>query len=164
MKLRSIRWRLPMTYALIALLATLLLGVVLLTTLHGYYAGRELAYLNRSAFAVSQLARDMLRNDMPQAAIQAQFEGLSFVSQTRVRLFDANRNVLADSGVPENREFMISSVPIREPIEGAAARWPFPGNYTSMIFVRRAAPDIPNFEAEITAASGAESVPGGVTS
>src|SRR5688572_9017679 len=137
MKLRSIRWRLPLTYALIALLATLLLGAVLLTTLHSYYAERELAYLNRGAFALSQLVRDMLREDTPVAAIQAQFEGLSFLSQTRLRLYDQDRNIVADTGVPDTRQFMISSIPVQEPFGShESAQIAFPPDYASMIFVR----------------------------
>jgi len=41
----SIRWRLPLSYAAIALLAALSLGAVLLTTLRNYYLQRELDYL-----------------------------------------------------------------------------------------------------------------------
>ena len=42
---RSIRWRLPLTYAAIALLAALALGAVLLVTLRSYYSQQETDYL-----------------------------------------------------------------------------------------------------------------------
>ena len=50
---RSVKWRLPLSYAAIALLATLSLGLVLLITLRGYYAQRERDYLIGNAQAIS---------------------------------------------------------------------------------------------------------------
>ena len=41
----SIRWRLPLSYAAIALLATLALGSALLLILRGYYVRVERDYL-----------------------------------------------------------------------------------------------------------------------
>ncbi|MDP6715512.1 MAG: hypothetical protein QF368_12920, partial [SAR202 cluster bacterium] len=49
----SIRWRLPLSYAGIALLAALLLGVILLLALRGYYSRRENDYLLSNARAIS---------------------------------------------------------------------------------------------------------------
>jgi hypothetical protein len=45
MRPKSIRWRLPLSYALIALLTTLALGAVLLISLQRYYRQQELDYL-----------------------------------------------------------------------------------------------------------------------
>ena len=53
MTLRSIRWRLPLSYAGIALLTVACLGAVLLLALRGYYTRREEAYLTASAVAIS---------------------------------------------------------------------------------------------------------------
>ena len=95
---KSIRWRLPLSYAAIALLVALALGVVLLTTLRGYYQQRELAYLTSNAHAISSTITDLVTADVPAAALQAQLRSLSFLSQTRVRLLDRDGAVLADSG------------------------------------------------------------------
>ena len=45
----SIRWRLPLSYGAIALLASVLLGAVLLFSIKGYYRNLERDYLQRKA-------------------------------------------------------------------------------------------------------------------
>ncbi len=100
---KSIRWRLPLSYAAIALLAALSLGVVLLTTLRSYYSQQELNYLTSNAKGLSlELAR-MVEAQLPTAALQAQLQNFSFLTQTQVRLLDAKGQVLADSGPPQDR-------------------------------------------------------------
>ena len=44
MNFASIRWRLPASYAAVALLAALLLGSLMLLVLNGYYSRQEYAY------------------------------------------------------------------------------------------------------------------------
>lgn len=96
---QSIRWRLPFSYAAIALLTALSLGGVLLVVLGDYYAQREADYLTRNVQAVSDaMIRFMLDDDVLSETLQAQVESFSFLFQTRVRVLDADRRVLADSG------------------------------------------------------------------
>jgi len=87
---RSIKWRLPFSYAAIALLAALALGVVLLTIVRGYYAQREIEYLSGNADAMGRLVADMLRNQTPAAELQMQLDNLAFISQVRLRVLDPN--------------------------------------------------------------------------
>ena len=95
----SIRWRLAISFAAIALLAALSLGAVLLTTLRQYYAQRELDYLTGNARSISKfLTAAMSAPDLPPDAIQKQVESLAFMSQVRVRLLDTSGQVLHDSG------------------------------------------------------------------
>jgi signal transduction histidine kinase len=96
---QSIRWRLPFSYAAIALLTALSLGGVLLAVLGDYYAQREADYLTRNVQTVSDAMTEfMLDDDVPSEALQAQVESFSFLFQTRVRVLDADRRILADSG------------------------------------------------------------------
>jgi signal transduction histidine kinase len=96
---KSIRWRLPLSYAGIALLAALVLGGVLLIVLRGYYAQRERYHLINNARAIGDTLIPLLAQpDVTPEELQAQVESLSFLSQTRVRILDADRQVLADSG------------------------------------------------------------------
>jgi len=96
---KSIRWRLPLSYAIIALLVALALGGILLIVLRGYYAQRERAHLINNARAIGDtLIPLMTQPDVTPQELQAQVESLSFLSQTRVRILDADRQVLADSG------------------------------------------------------------------
>ena len=60
----SIRWRLPLSYAGIALLAVLVLGGMLLFTLQNHYNTLERRYLNGSAHALVPSA-EMLYQDRP---------------------------------------------------------------------------------------------------
>jgi signal transduction histidine kinase len=104
----SIRWRLPLSYAAIALLAALSLGAVLLTTLRNYYLRRELDYLMNNAQAISAAVTDLLERDTPPAALQSQLKSFSFLSQTRVRLLDEDQRLLADSGSVEIQREVIA--------------------------------------------------------
>ncbi len=95
---RLIRVRLMLSYAGIALLVTLSLGTVLLVRLRAYYASMEVDYLDSNAKAIGSLAAPMLIQKSPKDVQDAQVSSLAFISQTRVRILDPQRNVLADSG------------------------------------------------------------------
>jgi signal transduction histidine kinase len=98
--LKSIRWQLPLSYAAIALLTVLALGVVLLATLRSFYTQQELNYLARNAQQISPEMARMVWTGLPPDGIQAQLKNFSFLSQARVRLLDAQGQPLADSGEP----------------------------------------------------------------
>jgi signal transduction histidine kinase len=110
----SIRWRLPITYAAIALLATVALGAVLLVTLQRFYAQRELDHLNRNSQTISTSIARLLEAGLPAATLRAQLEYFAFLAQARVRLFDTADRLLADTGVPQS----ISVAVIAEPASG----------------------------------------------
>jgi signal transduction histidine kinase len=98
MSLKSIRWRLPLSYGLIALLAAFALGAVLLTTLRGYYAQREFEHLRNNAFAISRTVSAMRYYELSNDEIQTQLESLAFLSQSRIRILDSDKKMLIDSG------------------------------------------------------------------
>jgi signal transduction histidine kinase len=100
---KSIRWWLPLSYAAIALLATLALGAVLLAMLRGYYLQRELDYLAGNARAVDDVATRLVALGASPPVIESQLRSLAFLSQTRVRLYDAADQIVADSGNPHER-------------------------------------------------------------
>jgi signal transduction histidine kinase len=105
---KSLRWRLPISYAAIALLATLVLGLVLLTILRSYYQQRELDYLYGNARAIGLELGSLLNQDSQALEVlEGRLTSLSFLSQAQVRLLDLEGNILADSGSPENRQDMI---------------------------------------------------------
>jgi signal transduction histidine kinase len=93
----SIRWRLPLSYAAIALLATLALGAVLLLTLRGYYLRVERDYLQSNAQAIGFSLGQLLEDDPPPEALQSQLDSLAFLSSTRVRLYNAGQQLVASS-------------------------------------------------------------------
>lgn len=108
MTLRSIRWRLPLSYALIALVAALALGTVLIATLRDYYGQRETDYLERHAVGASMRIAEMLEAGVPTDAIQAQFESIGFLAQAHIRVLDAQRELIADSGSPDMQQVMVA--------------------------------------------------------
>ncbi|MDX1990967.1 MAG: HAMP domain-containing sensor histidine kinase [bacterium] len=112
MRPKSIRWQLPLSYAGIALISTLALGLVLLVILRDYYMQRELDYLNGNAGTLNQAVTAMLTEQRPLPVIQAQLASYSFLSQVRVRLLDEAEAIIADSGIPSQRSLLsISAQP-----------------------------------------------------
>jgi signal transduction histidine kinase len=109
MNLNSIRWRLPLSYAGIALLAALSLGLVLLSTLRNYYTRQERRYLQGNAEQISSTMAEMLEADLPASVMKDQVASWSFFLQARLKLLDQDRNVLADSGIPDTRQVLMVS-------------------------------------------------------
>lgn len=99
--LHSLRFQLPLSYAGIALVATLALGAVLLLTLRGYYQDQERAYLEENARALSPAVAEMVASGLSPADIEAQVKSLSFLTIARIQVLDAERNAIADSGIPD---------------------------------------------------------------
>lgn len=116
MNRNSIRWRLPASYAVIALLAALLLGSLMLLVLRNYYADQEREYLYGNATALQPLIEQVLQSELPKSALQDQIDGLAFLSQTQIRLLDTNGNTLADSGVPNVNQVVAVSAGV--PVAG----------------------------------------------
>ncbi len=108
---KSIRWRLPLSYAGIALLATIALGAVLLTTLRGYYALRERDNLMNNAQLISDIVTRAKANNQPQDEISNQITVLSFISQSRIQLFDADHKLIVNSGNPAEKQVTTYPVP-----------------------------------------------------
>ncbi|MCI0550435.1 MAG: HAMP domain-containing histidine kinase [Anaerolineae bacterium] len=100
MNRNSIRWRLPVSYGVVALLAALSLGSVMLLVLRSYYAQQEQDYLLRNALALQPILEEVLQSEPQEGPLQDQIDGLAFLSQTQIRVLDARGQILADSGVP----------------------------------------------------------------
>lgn len=118
----SIRWRLPLSYAAIALLVTLALGVILLTSLRRHYHQQELDYLTNNAQAISTRLVPLLEEGLPPKVLQSQVDSLAFLSQSRIRLLDAKQQLLADSGSPQQRE--VAAVSFEEEVNVEVERYP----------------------------------------
>jgi len=116
MNRKSIRWRLPASYVVIALVAALSLGSLMMLVLRGYYADQEREYLYGNATALQPVIEQILQSDRSDIPLQDQIRGLAFLSQTQIRLLDTNGNILADSGVPDSNQ--VVAVSAGKPIEG----------------------------------------------
>ena len=112
----SIRWRLPASYAVIALLSALSLGSMMLVVLRNYYTDQEREYLFGNATALQPIIAQILQSDLPKELLKDQIDGLAFLSQAQIRLLDANGTILADSGVPTSNQVVAVSAGL--PIAG----------------------------------------------
>jgi signal transduction histidine kinase len=112
MNFNSIRWRLPFSYAAIALLAALALGSIMLLVLNKYYTGLERDYLMGNAQSIQPMVEQTLTRRSSTKSLQDQLTALAFLSQTQIRVLDANGEPLADSGLlnPKQR-VALSSAP-----------------------------------------------------
>ena len=104
MNRRSIRWRLPASYAFIAFLAALSLGSFMLLALRSYYADQEHQYLLGNAIALQPVFEEALQSDAPETLIRDQINGLAFLSQTQIRVLDTYGIPIADSGMPTPKQ------------------------------------------------------------
>src|ERR1044071_6504266 len=102
MMFKSIRSRLTLSFAGIALVAALALGAVLLTILRDYYSDQELNYLHINAQSVSTVVGAMMSAQAPHDEMQSQVESLAFLTLTRIRVYDLDGQLLYDSGSPQD--------------------------------------------------------------
>jgi signal transduction histidine kinase len=117
MKTKSIRWQLSVSYAGIALLATLLLGAIMLMILARYFAIQETRYLIETTDDIASKAflfsKDDMGDDGLDKVISSENELMgeelgemlrrfSFYFNAQIRLLDAEGLVIADSGQPQS--------------------------------------------------------------
>jgi signal transduction histidine kinase len=123
-KFDSIRWRLTLSYAAIALLAAFSLGLVLRTILRNYYDGQETRYLQSRAIEISSIASQLLEAEFSPQVIQDLSKSWALFLQARVRVLDAAGNQIADSGLPQPREvfFIASEKPFQIPLGQSVTR------------------------------------------
>lgn len=143
MKFDSIRWRLTLSYAAIALLAAFSLGLVLRTVLRSYYDGQEERYLRSRALEISSIASQLLDADLSPQMIQDLSQSWSLVLQARVRVLDTEGHQVADSGVPETQKvlFIASEKPFRIPV-GESESAPAKTNRFFQVQVLKGEPEI----------------------
>ncbi len=109
MLFRSIRSRLALSFAGIALVAAVALGAVLLVILQNFYLRQELDYLRGNAQSIGKVVVGMISADASHDEVQSQIENLAFLSQTRVRVFGAAGQLLYDSGSPQNLDVNLAA-------------------------------------------------------
>ncbi len=117
-RFRSLRWQLPLSYAAIALLAVLALGIALLGTLRQFYREQELAYLTDNAAAIADEIVPLLA-EVESDALHSQIAGFAFLIQTRIQVLDeTGQLVLADSDELGGLSPTISVNPELDPLGG----------------------------------------------
>ena len=102
MKNLSLRYRLSISYAVIALLTVLLLGGIMILILFNFYLDQEKEYLSQNAQEISYMFSSLVESQMPEELKQLLLENISFLSNAQVRILDTDRAVLFDTGLPED--------------------------------------------------------------
>jgi signal transduction histidine kinase len=97
----SIRWRLPLSYMAIALLATVALSTMLIATLRLYFEQNEANYLYQNAHALGNRLVPLMTDQSQGERWKAQVDEFAFLLQTRIRILDPQRAVVVDSGIPD---------------------------------------------------------------
>jgi len=93
----SLRYRLAMTYAGIALLSVAVLGSVLVLVLDNYFRASEDAYLSAVATRASE---QLTRRQFSEDDVAREVIFLALTAQTRARVYDTGGALVADSGFP----------------------------------------------------------------
>src|SRR4051812_7205270 len=101
---QSIRVRLALSFAAIAVFAVLTLGVVLLAILTNNYADEERYYLRSNVGVISLAVGHMMSSEMSQDEVQPLLENLAFLTQTRIQAYGPDQQLRYDSGPLENVE------------------------------------------------------------
>ncbi len=111
----SIRWRLPLSFLAIASLTVIILGIVLLITLRGYYYRVEMDFLRTKAEEVYSGIIPIFDASIPSDAVSVYLENLSFLTQTRIRVQDAQGILLADTGSLQDFNLALSLLDRQQP-------------------------------------------------
>jgi len=102
MGLRSIRWRLVVSYVLLALLAVSVVGVMSLTLLRRSLEQQELDGLTTNAATIATQAYSRLWPNPRLPQLLQLVQTSAFLGNVRVRILDSDKkNVMADSGPGE---------------------------------------------------------------
>ncbi len=104
---QSIRVRLALSFAAIAVFAVFTLGVVLLVILTNHYANQEQHFLRSNVAVINVAVGHMLANKLSQEEAQPLLENLAFFTQTRIQAYDLDQQLRYDSGPPQSVELTL---------------------------------------------------------
>lgn len=106
---QSIRARLVLSFAAIAVFAVCALGVVLLAILTNYYSNQEQYYLRSNVGVISLAVGYMMSSEMSPEEVQPLLEKLAFFTQTRIQAYDLEQQLRYDSGSLQDVGFDLES-------------------------------------------------------
>lgn len=98
--LHSIRWRLVASYVLLTLITVVVLGSIALWATREYAQQQEARYLSDNAKVVAQQALPLLGQRPTKSSLTQLVRLASFFGDVHVRILNAQKQVLVDSGQP----------------------------------------------------------------
>ncbi|MCS7056312.1 MAG: HAMP domain-containing histidine kinase [Thermoflexales bacterium] len=154
MRTLSIRWRLVLSYALLAALTVSVVGALALGLIRSNLAQREAELLTMNAQAIARQAARSIQPVSDRHRLQQLADMAAFLGNAQVRILDAAGNLIVDSGPRGAADRLMWIAPQVRPEAVAAARqtWIIAG-----VFARRMA--YPEFEARLMEALGAGEAP-----
>jgi signal transduction histidine kinase len=112
--LRSIRWRLVLSYTVLTLCTVGLVGVLALALLKHYVIQQETKTLTATAEAVARQSLPLIWPVVQQRELQELAQTSSFLGNARVRILDRERRVLADSSLEDLGDALVWILPHQE--------------------------------------------------
>lgn len=148
MRTLSIRWRLVLSYALLATLTVSVVGALALGLIRSNLAQRETELLTMNAQAIARQATRAIQPVSDLYRLQQLADMAAFLGNTQVRILDADGNLIVDSGPRGAADrLMWIAPPSRAEIVSSGRPWIIAG-----VFSRRMA--YPEFEARLLEALG----------
>jgi signal transduction histidine kinase len=98
MRFISLRWRLVLSYALLALLTVFAVGALALALIRNNLRQREVDLMNANAGAVARQAALIFQQGPNRSALQQLADTAAFMGNAQVRILDSAGNLLVDSG------------------------------------------------------------------
>jgi len=108
---RSIRFRLLASFAVVALIGASLMGALAVFFVRDHVVRQERDFLRSNALAVARQAEAFFAPSLRRVALRDLAGASAFLGNTRVRVLDAARAVLADSGDPAAPDEFLWLVP-----------------------------------------------------
>lgn len=96
----SLRWRLPLTYALIALFTAGALGGVLIAILNSTFTTLEARGFQDSLTAAERIVAELLREEVSRTQLDETLSRFALMARVRLRLLNEDSTVFFDSGLP----------------------------------------------------------------
>ncbi len=107
----SIRWKLAASYAILVLLSVTLMGALALSFVQRYVERQESGYLRANAEVVALQAQRFIEPQLRRIALEDLASTSAFLGEARVRIMDAGKEILADSGSPGHPDEFLWLVP-----------------------------------------------------
>ena len=118
--LKSIRWRLVLSYVLLTLITVLILGAIAYSFVNDFVKNEENSFLTANAEAIAAQASQYFEPILRHFELNELVGASSMLGNFRVIIHDARGEILADSGHPSGVDQFIW---VQTPHEGARSQF-----------------------------------------
>jgi signal transduction histidine kinase len=108
--LTSIRWQLPLSYAVIALVAALALSTVLINLLRQHYSQQELDLLSRTANTLDNILSRRITQPITTETVPLEIQDLSAFLDVRIETLSPQMTLVSDTGIPQTYTITVGAL------------------------------------------------------